>query len=206
MQANTDAEARYLNVKARAARCRNCSLWEKATQTVFGAGAVETPLMLVGEQPGNKEDSAGLPFVGPAGGIIDRALRELDVARELIYVTNAVKHFKFQQSGKRRLHKTPAQREIEACRPWLFEEIALVDPQLIVAFGATAVSALLQRNVPIHANRGKQFFTDSGHRVVLTIHPAALLRMPSPARVAAYQLFIDDLAPLRSIGQALHNN
>lgn len=192
-------EELYRKTKARAARCRNCPLWENATQTVFGAGAIDTPLMLVGEQPGDKEDRAGQPFVGPAGGVIERVLEELGVARERVYTTNAVKHFKFTPSGKRRLHKTPAQREIEACRPWLIEEIALVDPQLIVALGATAARALLNRAVPIHANRGRQFVTDTGHRVLLTIHPAALLRMPSGDREHAYQLFIEDLAPLREI-------
>jgi len=189
----------YRKTKLRAVRCRNCPLWKDATQTVFGAGAIHTPVMLVGEQPGDKEDRAGLPFVGPAGGLVDRVLAELGIARESIYTTNAVKHFKFKASGKRRLHKTPAQREIEACRPWLLEEIALVDPELIVALGATAARALLNRAVPIHANRGRQFVMETGHRVLLTIHPAALLRMPAADRASAYQLFTEDLAPLAAI-------
>jgi DNA polymerase len=198
--ANAAAEI-YRETKARAARCRNCALWENATQTVFGAGAVRTPLMFVGEQPGDKEDRAGLPFVGPAGHMIDRALAELGVARDRVYTTNAVKHFKFKPSGKRRLHKTPAQREIEACRPWLLEEIEFVDPKLIVALGATAARALLNRSVPIHANRGREFATESGHRVLLTIHPAALLRMPVGDRETAYQMFIGDLMPIKTIAQ-----
>ena len=189
----------YNEVKQLAAKCRNCPLWENATQTVFGDGPIHTPLMLVGEQPGDKEDRAGVPFIGPAGQLVDRVLGEIGIPREQVYTTNAVKHFKFQPSGKRRLHKTPAQREIEACRPWLLEEIELVNPKLIVALGATAARSLLQRAVPIHANRGKQFKTESGHSVLLTIHPASLLRMPSEDRHAAYELFVDDLKPLRKL-------
>ena len=189
----------YRETKRRAAGCRNCPLWKNATQTVFGAGAIHTPLMLVGEQPGDREDRAGEPFVGPAGGMINRVLHELGIARESVYTTNAVKHFKYMQSGKRRLHKTPAQREIEACRPWLIEEIAIINPRLIVALGATAVRALLNRAVPIHANHGRLFTTESGHNVLLTIHPASLLRMPPEDRATAYQMFFEDLLPLKDI-------
>lgn len=189
----------FAGAKLRAAKCRNCPLWENATQTVFGAGALVSPLMLVGEQPGDKEDRAGLPFVGPAGQIVDRVLNHFGIARENVYTTNAVKHFKYQQSGKRRLHKTPVQREIEACRPWLMEEIEIVNPKLIIALGATAARSLLRRSVPIHANRGKQFLTESGHPVLLTIHPASLLRMPPADRDTAYQLFMDDLAPIKKL-------
>lgn len=188
---------RYRETKRRAHGCRNCPLWQNATQTVFGAGPVDTPIMLVGEQPGDREDRAGLPFVGPAGGMVNRVLDELGISRERIYTTNAVKHFKFTASGKRRLHKTPAQREIEACRPWLIEEIEIVNPRLIVALGATAARALLNRAIPIHANRGRQFTTESGHRVLLTIHPASLLRMPAEDRATAYQMFYEDLLPLK---------
>ncbi len=194
-----EIDARYREIKQNAAGCRNCPLWKNATQTVFGAGATQTPIMFVGEQPGDREDRAGLPFVGPAGGMMNRVLDELGIARDSVYTTNAVKHFKYTQSGKRRLHKTPAQREIEACRPWLVEEIALVDPQVIVALGATAVRALLNRAVPIHANRGRLFTTESGHRVLLTIHPASLLRMPGEDRATAYRMFCDDLLPLKNI-------
>lgn len=186
-------------LRARAARCRDCPLWQPATQTVFGAGSVRARLMLVGEQPGQQEDLSSLPFVGPAGKLLDRALAEAGVDRGLVYVTNAVKHFKFELRGKRRLHKTPAQREIEACHQWLEQELALIDPPLVVALGATEVQALLGKRLPIGRHRG-QWFEAGGRQVFITVHPSYLLRVPDEDKAAAYAQFV---AELRLVAAAL---
>lgn len=178
-----------------AAGCRNCPLGFNATQTVWGEGRPGAALMLVGEQPGDHEDLQGRPFVGPAGQLLDQALATLQWPRERLYVTNAVKHFKFEQRGKRRMHKTPAQREVAACRPWLEQEIALVKPRAAVALGATALNALMGRALPVLANRGQWLQRADGLPVLVTLHPSALLRVrgTSEERDTAVALWIEDL-------------
>lgn len=182
---------------ATARDCRACPLWEAATQTVFGEGARHARIVLVGEQPGDQEDLAGRPFVGPAGQVLDRALLEAGVDRETLYVTNAVKHFKFIVRGKRRLHQAPKVTEIRACHSWLAAEVALLKPDLVVAMGATAAHSVFGRATPIEKNR-RQFFEREigGHRtrVMVTVHPSYLLRLPDEAlRAEAYRNFVDDL-------------
>jgi len=178
-----------------AASCRECPLGALATQTVWGEGPVGASLMLVGEQPGDEEDKQGRPFVGPAGRLLDRALRELGWERSIAYVTNAVKHFKWVPAprGKRRMHKTPAQREADACEHWLESEIALVQPQAIVALGATATRQLLKRPVPVLRERGHWFERPDQRRVLVTLHPSALLRIDPAEREAAYDAWLQDL-------------
>ncbi|AKJ26729.1 2-hydroxyacid dehydrogenase [Caldimonas brevitalea] len=176
-----------------AAGCRECPLGFYATQTVWGEGDVQARVMLVGEQPGDQEDQAGRPFVGPAGRLLDRALTELGWPRERLYVTNAVKHFKYELRGTRRLHKTPAQREAAACHHWLESEIEAVRPEAIVALGATAARSLLGRTVPVMAERGQWLSRPDGRRVLITLHPSALLRLRSPEREQAYAAWLEDL-------------
>ncbi len=178
-----------------AAGCRECPLGERATQTVFGEGPAQAPLMLVGEQPGDTEDRAGGPFVGPAGRLLDEAFEKLGLDREAIYVTNAVKHFKYELRGKRRMHKTPAQREIEACSHWLESEIAAVRSRAIVALGASAARALLGPAVAVMRERGRWLQREDGIPVI-TLHPSALLRMHGPDRAAARFAWLDDLRQL----------
>jgi len=175
-----------------ASGCRECPLGYHATQTVWGEGPVRAPLMLVGEQPGDQEDLQGHPFVGPAGQLLDRALKELGWSREALYLTNAVKHFKFEMRGKRRMHKTPAQREAAACLHWLESEIEHVKPQAIVALGATAARQVMGRPVPVLAHRGQWLQRDDGLRVLITLHPSALLRVLED-RQAAYEAWLADL-------------
>jgi DNA polymerase len=179
-----------------AAGCRECPLGEKATQTVWGEGPATAPLMLVGEQPGDREDREGHPFVGPAGRLLDQALAELGLDRAAIYVTNAVKHFKYELRGKRRMHKTPAQREVEACNHWLDSEIQAVRPRTIAALGATAVRALLGRPVAVMRERGQWVSREDGIPVLITLHPSALLRLPDEDRAAAWTAWLDDLRRL----------
>lgn len=176
-----------------AAACRECPLGFHATQTVWGEGHAQAPLMLVGEQPGDQEDLAGRPFVGPAGRLLDRALADLGWPRERLYVTNAVKHFKHELRGKRRMHKTPGQREVAACAHWLESEIAAVKPNALVALGATAARALLGRAVPVMKTRGQWLQREDGAPVLVTLHPSALLRLRSPEREQAYAAWLDDL-------------
>jgi uracil-DNA glycosylase family protein len=176
-----------------AADCTACPLWKNATQTVFGAGPARAGIMLVGEQPGDQEDVSGEPFIGPAGKMLNKALAEAGIERTNLYVTNAVKHFKFEQRGKRRLHKKPADAEIEACLQWLTRELALVDPQVVVALGATAARALLGRSTPIGVNRGKPRDFGDGRTLFITVHPSFLLRVPQPARDSEYKNFVEDL-------------
>jgi DNA polymerase len=160
-----------------AAGCRGCELWERATQTVFGEGAALARIMLVGEQPGDKEDVAGRPFVGPAGKLLDEALEQAGIDRAEAYVTNAVKHFKWEPKGKRRIHQKPNAREIAACRPWLDAELALVRPAVLVVLGATAAQALLGRQFRVSRGRGQLLETEYGVPTLATIHPSAILRM-----------------------------
>src|SRR3954462_1308263 len=160
-----------------ARRCQACPLWANATQTVFGAGDPHARVMLVGEQPGDEEDKKGLPFVGPAGRLLDKALTEAGVDREHLYVTNAVKHFKWQLRGKRRLHKTPAQREIDACHQWLEGEIRTIRPRVIACLGATAAKALLGPDFRVSTQRGRYVTSPHAEFVFATFHPSALLRL-----------------------------
>ena len=175
--------------------CRECPLGAHATQSVFGEGPVGAALMVVGEQPGDKEDLVGRPFVGPAGKLFDRAVAELGWSRERLYVTNAVKHFKYELRGKRRMHKTPGQREAEACRHWLESEVELVQPRAFVALGGTAARSLLGRPVAVMKERG-QWVEDAatGRRVLVTLHPSALLRGDPLQREAAWEAWLKDLS------------
>jgi len=178
--------------------CRDCPLWANATQTVFGAGDPHARVMLVGEQPGDEEDRKGLPFVGPAGRLLDRALEAAGIDRAQLYVTNVVKHFKWQLRGKRRLHKTPAQREIDACHQWLAGEIAAVKPRVICCLGSTAAKAVIGGNFKVSIQRGQ--FVDSPHapRVFATLHPSALLRLREAAeKEQAFEHFVRDLSLIR---------
>jgi uracil-DNA glycosylase family protein len=175
--------------------CRACPLWAHATQTVFGAGSPRAEVMLVGEQPGDEEDRKGQPFVGPAGRLLDRALEAAGIDRGKIYVTNAVKHFKWTPRGKRRLHKTPAQREIEACEQWLQGEIQALRPRVIVCLGATAAHALLGAAFRVTTMRGR--FIESPHApfVFATLHPSALLRLRTDAeREVEFKRLVEDLS------------
>jgi len=176
--------------------CRECPIGACATQSVGGEGPLQAQLMFVGEQPGDQEDLQGRPFVGPAGQLLNRALAELGLARDEVFVSNAVKHFKYELRGKRRVHKTPTQREAAACLHWLEDEIAMVQPAVLVALGATAARSLLGHAVPVMANRGKIFVRDDGRKVLVTLHPSALLRMPAEEREPAYAAWVADLATL----------
>jgi uracil-DNA glycosylase len=180
-------------LKQAADDCKGCDLYENATQTVFGEGPPEARLMLVGEQPGDQEDRKGQPFVGPAGRILDQALEEAGIARDLVYVTNAVKHFKWTARGKRRIHDKPRQSEIQACKPWLQAEIEVVRPLCIVCLGATAAQALLGSKFRLTQHRGEPQQV-AGYPVLATVHPSSLLRIPdSEARQSAFQEFVSDL-------------
>jgi DNA polymerase len=161
-----------------AANCRGCHLWRHATQTVFGEGPSNARMMLVGEQPGDREDRAGHPFVGPAGRELDRALEEAGIDRRSAYVTNVVKHFKFQERGKRRIHATPKKFEVDACRPWLDEELRVVKPEALVVLGAIAGKALFGSKFTIRDSRGRPLDSELAALVVATIHPSAILRAP----------------------------
>jgi DNA polymerase len=175
-------------------RCTRCPLHENATQTVFGEGPVDAPVVFVGEQPGDQEDLAGKPFVGPAGQLFDRALEEAGIDRKRVYVTNAVKHFKFEPRGKRRIHKKPNNAEIDACRWWLDKELGLVKPRLTVALGATAGRALTGRDVTISRMRGEVIPLREGLEGFITVHPSFLLRLPdADAKAREYTRFVDDL-------------
>jgi uracil-DNA glycosylase len=184
-------------VRLEALGCRACPLWKTGTQTVFGAGPAPAPVMFVGEQPGDREDLVGEPFVGPAGLMFDKAMEKAGLERREAYVTNAVKHFKFEPRGKRRLHKKPNAPEIEACFPWLKKEVELVKPLLIVALGATAVRALAGKVLPVLQNRGRTFTSVFDIPTFVTVHPSSLLRAPDPeARKQAFDQFVLDLRKL----------
>ncbi len=189
-----DRQAEFDATRQAASACTHCPLYRDATQTVFGEGPLGAALMFVGEQPGDREDLLGRPFVGPAGQLFDRALAELGADRAQLYVTNAVKHFKFELRGKRRIHKTPAQQEAAACHDWLERELALVAPQAVVALGATAARSLLGRPVAVLRERGQWLQRADGVRVLVTLHPSALLRMPPQEQETAYRAWLADLA------------
>ena len=177
-----------------AAGCRACHLWKDATQTVFGEGPAHAPVMLVGEQPGDKEDLAGKPFVGPAGQMLDRALKDAGIGRGKTYVTNAVKHFKFVPRGKIRLHQKPNTPEIRACRPWYERELAAINPALVVAMGATAAQSVFGKITPINKSRGRLIDMEDGRKALVTVHPSYLLRLPDEnAKAREYERFVDDL-------------
>jgi len=175
-------------------QCTACHLYKRATQTVFGEGPKGAPIMLVGEQPGDYEDVAGKPFVGPAGKIMDRALEEAGIDRSKVYVTNAVKHFKWEPRGKRRIHQKPNSREIAACRPWLEAELRLVKPKLLVCLGATAAQAVFGPSFRVTRERGKVLSSKLAPRVLATVHPSSLLRQPDEeSREREYKRFVADL-------------
>ncbi|HET9943630.1 MAG TPA: UdgX family uracil-DNA binding protein [Terriglobia bacterium] len=185
-------------LRSAAAGCRGCPLWEAATQTVFGEGGRELDLMFIGEQPGDQEDQSGHPFVGPAGRILDFALHRARIDREKIYVTNAVKHFKFEPRGKRRIHKKPNTEEIRACRPWLEAEIQVVQPKIIVCLGATAAQAILGPSFRVTQSRGKLLPSTLAPLILATVHPSSLLRAPDEAaRRAGIERFVEDLVTVR---------
>jgi uracil-DNA glycosylase family protein len=191
------------NVRAAAKECRACDLWKLGTQTVFGEGARTAELMLVGEQPGDAEDLAGHPFVGPAGKLLDRALQDAGIDRAAVYVTNVVKHFKWEPRGKRRIHKKPNAGEIAACRPWLDTEIELVAPRAIVCLGATAAQALLGRQFRVTAHRGEFVPSALAPLVLATVHPSSILRAPDDeTRRLEMKRFTDDL---RNVARALRS-
>jgi DNA polymerase len=178
-----------------AATCQGCDLWRDATQTVFGEGDASAEVVLVGEQPGDAEDRAGRPFVGPAGRLLDRALEEAGIDRRKVYVTNAVKHFKWTRRGKVRLHKKPNAEEVRACRPWLDAELQVVQPRVLVCLGATAAQALLGSTFRVSRQRGEFVESDLAPLVLATVHPSSVLRAPDDAsRAAAYDGLVDDLA------------
>lgn len=176
-----------------AAGCKGCDLWRLGTQTVFGEGPESAGVMFVGEQPGDQEDRAGKPFVGPAGRLLDKALVEAGIDRSATYMTNAVKHFKWQARGKRRIHQKPAWAEITACRPWLEAELTVVLPRVLVLLGAVAAQSLLGREFRVTQNRRKLIESDLAPAVTATIHPSAVLRGAPERREAEFAAFVDDL-------------
>jgi uracil-DNA glycosylase len=185
-------------LRRQARTCTNCPLYANATQTVFGAGDPHARVMLIGEQPGDEEDVKGLPFVGPAGKLLDRALEAAEIPREELYVTNAVKHFKFELRGKRRLHKTPAQREIAACHPWMEGEILAIQPAVIGCLGATAAKALLGPQFRVSTMRGKFVQSSYAAHVFATFHPSALLRLrDEEEKETAFLQLVKDLSLIK---------
>ena len=195
-------ERRTLSALREAAKgCRGCHLWQGATQTVFGEGLKRARVMFVGEQPGDKEDLAGKPFVGPAGRELDKGLEAAGIARDEAYVTNVVKHFKFEERGRRRIHQTPKRFEIDACRPWLDEELRVVRPEALVLLGATAAKALLGSSFRLTRHRGELLESELAPVVTATIHPSAILRQRDDAsRAAEREAFAEDL---RVVARAL---
>jgi uracil-DNA glycosylase len=192
-------------VRAQAGECRACPLWQGATQTVFGEGPGGASIMLVGEQPGDSEDQAGKPFVGPAGRVLDQVLAAAEIPRAAVYTTNAVKHFKYRQRGKRRIHQRPSTAEMTACRPWLEAEIDLIGPRVIVALGATAAHTLMGRATPIGANRGHPLEGALFSPVLVTAHPSSVLRdRDHDARHAALEAIGEDLRLAAEIATDAH--
>ena len=194
-------ETEYSSLKAlreAAAPCTRCHLYENATQTVFGEGSPKSEVVLVGEQPGDQEDLTGKPFVGPAGRLLDQALEEAGIDRKLAYVTNVVKHFKWQPRGKRRIHQKPNAAEIAACRPWLDAELSLLKPKVLVCLGATAAQALLGRQFRVSRDRGAPVESDLAPVVMATVHPSSILR--SDDRETEMAMFVEDL---RRVAEAL---
>lgn len=188
------------SIRRLARECRQCHLWKHATQTVFGSGSAPARIMFVGEQPGDVEDRTGEPFVGPAGQLLREALTEAKIDLSDIYLTNAVKHFKWRAKGKRRIHERPRRDEILACRGWLDKEIAIVKPRAIVALGATAAAAILGSSARVTRDRAKRFPSPLAELVTLTVHPSSILRAPdAAARTAARRQFVDDLRAIAAM-------
>jgi uracil-DNA glycosylase len=185
------------SLRAAAADCRACPLWENATQTVFGEGLKRARVMLVGEQPGDREDIEGRPFVGPAGKILDRALEEAGIDRGDAYVTNVVKHFSWKPRGKRRIHQTPKAEEIKACAPWIESEIAVVDPEVLVCLGATAVKAVIGPKYRVMKDHGLFVTSELGRLATATLHPSAVLRADDDDREDAMRMVVGDLRKVR---------
>jgi uracil-DNA glycosylase len=180
-------------LRAEAADCKACHLWQVGTQTVFGEGPVDAQVLFVGEQPGDQEDRSGRPFVGPAGRLLDEALEEAGIDRSTTYMTNAVKHFKWQARGKRRIHQKPNWTEMTACRPWLEAELAVVKPRVLVLLGATAAQSLLGRQFRVTQHRGQLLESDLAEAVVATVHPSSILRGAPEQREANFAAFVKDL-------------
>jgi DNA polymerase len=195
IKVGSNVAAAWAELREEAMGCRRCSLYKCATQTVFGEGPVDAPMMFVGEQPGDQEDLAGHPFVGPAGQIFDRALAEAGIDRTRVYVTNAVKHFKFEQRGKRRIHSKPDAGEITACRWWIEQERALLKPRVTLALGATAARSLFGKTMTISRERGRPLeLPDGGGEAWITVHPSYLLRLPDEtAKLEEFSRFVADL-------------
>jgi DNA polymerase len=179
VEAPVPSSRNLTKLRSAAKECKACDLWKTGTQTVFGEGAASAEILFVGEQPGDKEDLAGKPFVGPAGRVFDEALEAAGIARELAYVTNAVKHFKWEARGKRRIHKKPNWSEMAACRPWLEAELEAVEPKVLVVLGATAAQSLLGRDFRVTQQRGRPVESDLAPHVVATVHPSSILRQRS---------------------------
>src|SRR3954451_15115541 len=206
---DTGTAAEYLperlslaSLREAAAGCQACPLWRTGTQTVFGEGAARSELMLVGEQPGDREDREGHPFVGPAGRLLDDALEEAGIDRTRAYVTNVVKHFKWQARGKRRIHAKPAWSEVAACRPWLDAELTVVKPDVLVCLGATAAQSLLGRSFRLTRDRGKPVDSDLAPHVLATINPSAILRADAEARATERAALVDDLEVVAALLRA----
>jgi uracil-DNA glycosylase family protein len=196
-------KASLRSLRAAAADCKGCELWRQGTQTVFGNGPRHAVMLFVGEQPGNEEDLTGKPFVGPAGRLLDQALAEAGIDRSQVYLTNVVKHFKWEPRGKRRIHKKPNAHEVSACRPWLYSEIDLIKPKIIVALGATAAQALLGPQFRVSRQRGQFIESSLAEFVMATVHPSSILRAPDEeTRRSERRRFISDLMTLgRAIKQ-----
>jgi uracil-DNA glycosylase len=180
-------------LKQAAAGCTACPLHETGTQTVFGEGSAKAEVVFVGEQPGDQEDLQGRPFVGPAGKLLDKALEDAGIDRSHVYVTNVVKHFKWQARGKRRIHQKPNWSEIAACRPWLEAELEVIEPRVLVCLGATAAQALLGRDFRVSRQRGEPVDSELAEHVVATVHPSSILRADEETREREYQAFVGDL-------------
>jgi uracil-DNA glycosylase len=178
------------------AGCKGCELWKLGTQTVFGDGPESAGVVFVGEQPGDQEDRAGKPFVGPAGRLLDKALAEAGIDRSETYLTNAVKHFKWKERGKRRIHQKPAWTEVSACRPWLEAELAVLEPRVLVLLGATAAQSLLGKQFRVTKERGRRMHAEAGADIIATVHPSSVLRAPAEARADARRDFFRDIAQI----------
>jgi uracil-DNA glycosylase len=205
LDANSDGTAAALiperptlkSLREAAAGCKACPLWESGTQTVFGEGGAHADVVFVGEQPGDREDLEGRPFVGPAGQLLDRALEEVEIDRSQVYVTNVVKHFKWKPQGTRRIHQKPNWREIAACRPWLDAEVAVLKPRVLVCLGATAAQALLGRDFRVSRQRGELVDSPLAPKAIATVHPSSILRAED--RELEYQEFVRDLLKVAAL-------